>query len=417
MEIARDKYLNRLISKKHNGLVKVITGIRRSGKSYLLFNIFYKHLLLSGVSDDHIIRIAFDSYENKEYRDPKVLFPFLSSRIQGNGMHYVLLDEVQLLEDFESVLNSLIRKDNVDVYVTGSNARFLSNDIITEFRGRGDEIRIFPLTFAEYMSVYPGSKEQGWKEYILFGGLPMIMSLPSPEEKTDFLKSLFRETYLLDIIGRNRIRNRSELEDILSILASSIGSLTNPNRISATFESVNRKIISPVTIKRYIECLEDAFLVRSALRYDVKGRRYIGTPSKYYFTDLGIRNAIIGFRQTEQTHAMENAIFNELCARGFNVDVGVVVSNGKDKEGKSIRKANEIDFVCTKGFEKYYIQAAYALADEEKMKQEKRSLLLSDDGFRKIIITRDSVSGLYSEDGILFIDLFDFLLDPECLLR
>lgn len=417
MEIARDKYLNRLISKKHNGLVKVITGIRRSGKSYLLFNIFYKHLLLSGVSDDHIIRIAFDSYENKEYRDPKVLFPFLSSRIQGNGMHYVLLDEVQLLEDFESVLNSLIRKDNVDVYVTGSNARFLSNDIITEFRGRGDEIRIFPLTFAEYMSVYPGSKEHGWKEYILFGGLPMIMSLPSPEEKTDFLKSLFRETYLLDIIGRNRIRNRSELEDILSILASSIGSLTNPNRISATFESVNRKIISPVTIKRYIECLEDAFLVRSALRYDVKGRRYIGTPSKYYFTDLGIRNAIIGFRQTEQTHAMENAVFNELCARGFNVDVGVVVSNGKDKEGKSIRKSNEIDFVCTKGFEKYYIQAAYALADEEKMKQEKRSLLLSGDGFRKIIITRDSVSGLYSEDGILFIDLFDFLLDPECLLR
>ena len=302
MEIKRDIYLNKLISKKHNGLVKVVTGVRRCGKSYLLFNLFRDHLAEKHVADDHIIEVAFDSYENKKFRDPEVFFPYLKERISDKDMYYVLLDEVQMLDDFESVLNSLVRMKNVDVYVTGSNARFLSKDIITEFRGRGDEVHMYPLTFAEYMSAYDGDIQSGWRDYVLYGGLPLIFSFETPDQKSDFLKRLLDETYLSDIIGRNDIRNKAELEELLNILSSSMGSLTNATKLSNTFKSVKNKTISKTTIKRYIDYLCDSFLIDKAIRYDIKGKKYIDTPSKYYFTDLGLRNARLNFRQIEETH-------------------------------------------------------------------------------------------------------------------
>lgn len=415
MEIRRDTYLNKIISKKHNGLIKVVTGIRRCGKSYLLFHLFREHLLASGVPQENLIEVAFDAYENKKYRDPEVFFPYLLERISGVGQYYVLLDEIQLLGDFESILNSLARKENVDVYVTGSNARFLSKDIITEFRGRGDEVRLYPLTFAEYMSVYPGTQSEGWRDYTLYGGLPLVMAFASPDQKSDFLKSLFAETYISDIVGRHNIRNRAELEDILNVLSSSLGSLTNPSKLSATFKSLKHKTISPTTIKRYLDYLEDAFLVESAMRYDVKGKKYIETPTKYYFADLGLRNARLNFRQLEETHALENVIYNELRARGYNVDIGVVVANERDKQGKNVRKQLEIDFVCNKGSKRYYVQSAFSLIDATKMAQEQRSLLLTGDGFKKIIITRDAVAPLYNENGILVMNIFDFMLNPASL--
>ena len=334
MEIRRDTYLNKLISKRHNGLIKVITGVRRCGKSYLLFELFREYLRKSQVPDDHIIEMAFDAYENKKYRDPEIFFPYLAERINDQDQYYVLLDEVQLLGDFESILNSLVRRKNVDVYVTGSNAKFLSKDIITEFRGRGDEVHMYPLTFAGFMSVYEGEKADGWRDYVLYGGIPLILTFTTPDQKRDFLKSLFEETYISNIIGRNNVRNKVELEELLNILSSSIGSLTNPSKLSATFKSVKHTTISKVTIKRYIDYLEDAFLIDSAIRYDIKGKKYIDTPSKYYFTDLGLRNARLNFRQVEETHAMENIIFNELKVRGYNVDVGVVVMNETDQTGK-----------------------------------------------------------------------------------
>lgn len=415
MEIRRDIYLNKLISKKHNGLIKVVTGIRRCGKSYLLFNLFRDHLLAEGVPDNHIIEMAFDSFENKKYRNPEVFYPYLTDRISGDGMYYVLLDEVQLLEDFESVLNSLAHKRNVDVYVTGSNARFLSKDVITEFRGRGDEVHMYPLTFAEYMSVYPGGRDEGWRDYILYGGLPLIFSFPTPDQKADFLKALFEETYISDIVGRNHVRNRAELEELLNILSSAIGSLTNPRKLSDTFQSTKNKKISQATIKKYIDYFCDSFLIDSAIRYDVRGKKYIDTPFKYYFTDLGLRNVRLNFRQVEETHIMENVIFNELKVRGFNVDVGIVPISERDKNGKSVRKQLEIDFVCNKGSKRYYIQSAFALPDEAKRKQEQRSLLLTGDGFKKIIITKDAPAPLYNEDGVLVMSIFDFLLDAESL--
>ena len=417
MEIKRDIYLNKLISKKHNGLIKVITGIRRCGKSYLLFNLFRDHLANEHIADDHIIEMAFDSYENKKYRDPDLFLPYLKERISDREMYYVLLDEVQMLDDFESVLNSLARMKNVDVYVTGSNAKFLSKDIITEFRGRGDEVHMYPLTFAEYMSVYDGDVQSGWRDYVIYGGLPLIFSFTTPDQKSDFLKRLFDETYLSDIIGRNNIRNKAELEELLNILSSAIGSLTNATKLSNTFKSVKNKTISKATIQRYIDYLCDSFLVDRAIRYDIKGKKYIDTPSKYYFTDLGLRNARLNFRQIEETHAMENIIFNELKIRGFNVDVGVVIVNETDRNGKKIRKQLEIDFVCNKGSKRYYIQSAFAVSDTGKMQQEQRSLIHTGDGFKKIIITKDALAPLYNDEGVLVMNVFDFLLNQDSMDR
>lgn len=415
MEIRRDIYLNKLISKKHNGLIKVVTGMRRCGKSYLLFNLFKEYLVNEGVNENHIIEIAFDSFENRKYRDPEVLFPYLMEKIADKEMYYVLLDEVQMLDDFESVLNSLGRKKNVDVYVTGSNAKFLSKDIITEFRGRGDEVHMYPLTYSEFMSVYDGDKQEGWRDYVLFGGIPLVLGFETADQKSDFLKSLFEETYISDITGRNNIRNKAELEELLNILSSAIGSLTNPSKLSATFKSVKNKTISKDTIIKYIDYLKDSFLIDSAIRYDIKGKKYINTPSKYYFTDLGLRNARLNFRQVEETHAMENIIFNELKVRGYNVDVGVVVMNEVDKNGKKIRKQLEVDFVCNKGSKRFYIQSAYALHDKEKMEQEQRSLVNTGDGFKKIIITKDAVAPLYNDEGILVMSVYDFLLNPDSM--
>lgn len=415
MEIRRDIYLNKLISKKHNGLIKVVTGMRRCGKSYLLFNLFKEYLVNEGINENHIIEIAFDSFENRKYRDPEVLFPYLMEKIADKEMYYVLLDEVQMLDDFESVLNSLGRKKNVDVYVTGSNAKFLSKDIITEFRGRGDEVHMYPLTYSEFMSVYDGDKQEGWRDYVLFGGIPLVLGFETADQKSDFLKSLFEETYISDITGRNNIRNKAELEELLNILSSAIGSLTNPSKLSATFKSVKNKTISKDTIIKYIDYLKDSFLIDSAIRYDIKGKKYINTPSKYYFTDLGLRNARLNFRQVEETHAMENIVFNELKVRGYNVDVGVVVMNEVDKNGKKIRKQLEVDFVCNKGSKRFYIQSAYALSDKEKMEQEQRSLVNTGDGFKKIIITKDAVAPLYNDEGILVMSVYDFLLNPDSM--
>lgn len=415
MEISRDIYLDKLISKKHNRLIKVITGIRRCGKSYLLFKLFRDHLKSERISDTHIIEMSFDIYENKQYRDPAVFFPYLKSQIKDNQMHYILLDEVQLLGDFEAVLNSLLRMENVDVYVTGSNAKFLAKDIITEFRGRGDEIRMYPLTFSEFMSVYPGDEYSGWRDYVLYGGIPLVLQFTIVDQKINFLKKLFEETYITDIVGRHNVKNRAELEELLNIISSSIGSLTNPNKLSNTFRSVKNITINPTTVKKYLEYLEDSFLIDSAYRYDVKGKKYINTPLKYYFTDLGLRNARLNFRQIEENHAMENIIFNELKVRGYNVDVGVVISNETDKNNKNIRKQREIDFVCNQGSKRYYIQSALHISSDKKAEQEKKSLLMTQDAFKKIIITKDALAPLYNEDGIMVMSIFDFLLNKNSL--
>lgn len=415
MEIRRDRYLNRLLDRRQNGLIKVVTGMRRCGKSYLLFKLFRERLLSEGVDESHIVGIAFDTFENRRFRDPEVLYPYLKERIRDGGMYYVLLDEVQLLGEFEAVLNGLIRMENVDVYVTGSNARFLSKDVITEFRGRGDEVRVYPLSFAEFMSVYPGSKRDGFDEYMLYGGLPMIRNFPTAEQKIAFLKSLLEETYISDIVGRHSVRNRSELEELLNILSSAIGSLTNPEKLSATFRSVKKKNISSNTIRRYIEYFCDSFLIDSALRYDVKGKKYIDTPVKYYFTDMGLRNVRLNFRQLEETHAMENIIFNELKLRGFNVDVGVITQNDTNGNGSSVRRRLEIDFVCNLASKRYYIQSAYALPDAAKLEQEKRSLTLTGDFFKRIILTKDAPAPHYTEDGILIMGIYDFLLNENSL--
>lgn len=415
MEIKRDYYLNKLITKKHNGLIKVITGIRRCGKSYLLFTLFKNHLTKSGVADDHIIEIPFDSFENKKYRDPEILYPYVKEQIADGGMYYILLDEVQLLDEFESVLNGFMRMKNVDVYVTGSNARFLSKDIITEFRGRGDELHIQPLSFAEFMSVYDGNKYDGWNEYVLYGGLPPVVLLRTVEQKIELLKSLFQETYINDIISRHSVKHRDEFEELINILASAIGSLTNPKKLTDTFKSKKNKVISSNTIKSYLDYLCDAYVVSRATRYDIKGKKYIYTPQKYYFSDVGIRNACINFRQLEENHTMENVIYNELIARNFNVDVGIITSTGKDNDGKFVRKQFEVDFVCNKGSKRYYIQSAFSIPDREKMEQESNSLLRIDDSFKKIIVVKDLPAPTYTEDGILVISVYDFLLNSNSL--
>lgn len=401
--------------KKHNGLIKVVTGIRRCGKSYLLFSIFKNYLLGNGTDENHIIEIAFDSFENKKLRDPNVLYPYIKEKIVDDNMYYILLDEVQLLDEFESVLNGLMRIKNADVYVTGSNAKFLSKDIITEFRGRGDELHINPLSFAEFMSEYDGNKYDGWNEYTLYGGLPPVVLLPTPEQKIDLLKNLFKETYINDIIGRHNIKNRDEFEELIDILASSIGSLTNPKKLTDTFKSKKQKTISINTVKNYLDYLCNAFVVDKTVRYDIKGRKYIDTPQKYYFTDVGLRNARINFRQIEENHTMENIIFNELLSRDFNVDIGLVVVSQKDRNGKLIRKQLEVDFVCNKGSKRYYVQSAFAIPDTEKMQQESNSLLRIDDSFKKIIVVKDTPSPWYTENGILVIGIYDFLLNMSSL--
>lgn len=416
MEFKRKQYLDSLVKKKHNGLIKVVTGIRRCGKSYLLFTLFRKYLSESGVPESHIIEMAFDSYENKKYCDPEVFYPYIKGLIQDNERYYILLDEVQLLNEFESVLNGLMRIPNVDIYVTGSNAKFLSKDVITEFRGRGDEVHVNPLSFAEFMECYDGNKYDGWNEYVLYGGLPPVVLLSSPKEKIAFLEKLFGETYNKDVMKRNRLKNEAELNDILNLLASSIGSLTNPKKLSDRFKSIKKVSIGQKTIKKYIDCLCEAYIVDKAVRYDVKGKDYLSTPLKYYYTDLGLRNARINFRQTEFTHLMENMIFNELKARGFQVDVGLVEIVER-KDSKLIHKQLEIDFICNTGSKRYYIQSAYAMSDEEKEEQEKRPLKNTGDEFKKIIIVKDAPAPWYTEDGVLVMSIYDFLLDKDSLER
>ena len=414
LEIKRDFYLQKLIAKKHNGLIKVITGMRRCGKSYLLFTLFKQHLLECGVAKDHIIEIPFDSFENKKYRDPEILYPHVKAQLVDDQKYYILLDEVQLLGEFESVLNGFMRIPKVDVYVTGSNAKFLSKDIITEFRGRGDELHMNPLSFAEFMSVYEGNKYDGWHEYVLYGGLPPVVLLPTPEQKIEFLKRLFDETYVNDIVSRHKIRNKDEFEELINILSSGIGSLTNPKKLADTFKTKKNIKISVNTIKSYLDYLCDAFVVSRAIRYDIKGRKYIDTPQKYYFSDVGLRNARINFRQIEENHTMENILFNELVARGFNVDVGLVVTRDCD-DGNRQQKKLEVDFVCNKGAKRYYVQSAFAIPDAAKMRQESNSLLRIDDTFKKIIVVKDTPAPWYTDDGILVISVYDFLLNADSL--
>ena len=429
MEIKRNRYLSALIDRKGNGLIKVITGIRRCGKSYLLNTIFYHHLIAEGVSDDHIIRFAFDSADdlsligenlielekNDRKVDPEKFMTYIRSQMKDRDPYYLLLDEVQMLDCFESVLNGYLRKDNMDVYVTGSNAKFLSSDIITEFAGRGDEIRMYPLSFAEFMTVYPGDRYEGLTQYMMYGGIPLVALRSSENDKARTLQNLFDEIYIRDVVKHNKLKKQSELEDLLNILSSAIGSLTNPEKLKNTFRSVKKSRITTVTINKYLKCLEDAFLIESAQRYDIKGKAYIETPKKYYFSDLGLRNARINFRQFEQTHSMENVIYNELKMRGFNVDVGVVPISERDENRKVVHKQLEVDFVCNLGSKRYYIQSAYSLPTAEKQEQELRPLRKIDDSFKKIIVTKDIVPASYDESGVLTLSIYDFLLNPNAL--
>ena len=429
MEIKRDYYLNKLIRRKHNGLIKVITGVRRCGKSYLLNTLFYNHLLNNGIKKDHIIRFAFDSADDlylmgesmiklqseKRKADPEKFMAYIRSLLSDDGMYYLLLDEVQMLGTFETVLNSYLRKENVDVFVTGSNAKFLSSDIITEFAGRGDEIHMYPLSFSEFMSVFDGDKYEGLSQYMLYGGIPLVALRDTPQDTAALLENLFSEIYIRDIVQRNNVRNIGELEDLLNILSSAVGSLTNPEKLKNTFRSVKKSKITSTTIKKYLDYFEDSFLVESAHRYDIKGKAYIETPKKYYFSDLGLRNARLNFRQSEPTHAMENVIYNELRMRGYRVDVGVIPVTIKDETGKIVRRQLEVDFICNLGSRRYYIQSAYSIPDEAKRKQEIRPFTKIDDSFKKIVITRDIIPTQYDEDGILTMNVYDFLLNVDSL--
>ncbi|MGM9692806.1 MAG: ATP-binding protein [Alloprevotella sp.] len=410
MIIERNKYLSRLLDSRLNGLVKIVTGIRRSGKSFLLFNIFKQRLLNEGVDPGHIIEMQFDDFANKRYRVPEVFYNYVKERINDGRVYYIILDEVQLLSDFEDVLNGLMHIENVDIYVTGSNARFLSKDIVTEFRGRGLQIHISPLSFAELMTFYNGSKEDALEHYLRYGGLPQVALQPNDEYRSTVLKDLLKETYIIDILERNRVKNSAELEELLAMLASGIGGLTNPQKLSNTFKTVKNVSIGAPTLKTYIGYFCDAFLVDQVNRYDVKGKRYIGTPLKYYFSDLGLRNALLNFRQVEKTHLMENLIYNELRGRGYNVDIGVVPYNGKNAQGVSFRTQLEVDFVCNKGSQRLYVQSALALPTQEKIDQETNSLRRIDDGFQKTVVVGDHTIGSHDENGILFINIYDFLM-------
>lgn len=414
-EIKRNSYLKQLISGKQNGLIKIVTGIRRCGKSYLLFKIFRNHLLEQGVTPDHIISLALDDILNEEYCDPKKLVLYIKENIKDSQIHYVLLDEVQMVDNFVGALNSLLHIDNVDVYVTGSNSKFLSSDIATEFRGRGDEIRIYPLSFSEFLSEYNGDKNDAWRDYITYGGLPLILSLESSQQKSNYLHNLYQTVYLKDLIDRNGIKKSVEFDALTKVMASSIGSPCNPNKLSNTFKSVSNTDLSSITIDNYLGFLQDAFLLEKASRYDIKGKKYIGTLSKYYFVDMGLRNCLLGFRQIEETHLMENVIYNELRSRGYLVDVGVVETRTRTENQGMLRKQLEIDFVVNNGSKRYYIQSALSLPNEEKIEQEMASLKNVSDSFQKIIIVKDNIVPHHNESGILFINLYDFLLNQEIL--
>lgn len=415
MDIKRDLYLEKLKSREKNGMIKVITGVRRCGKSYLLFNIFHRYLLEKGVDESHIIEIALDDRSNLSLRNPDNMLKYVKEKIQDTQDYYVILDEVQLLEEFEDVLNSFLHIKNADVYVTGSNSRFLSSDVITEFRGRGDEIRVYPLNFREYMSVYDGGKEEAWDDYVMYGGLPFILNRKTPEEKEDYLISLFQTVYLSDIIDRHHIKNKEELDELINILASAAGSLTNSVKLSKTFKSVKNKSISSVTLKKYADYLEDAFLISKALRYNIKRKKYINSLVKYYFEDVGIRNATLNFRQIEENHLMENIIYNELRNRGYRVNIGIVECYGKNTLGKTIRKQYEIDFVASRGSKRYYVQSAFSMNTSAKTQQEKNSLLHVSDHFKKIIIVKDNIKPRRDEDGIVIMGIMNFLLYENSL--
>ncbi len=415
MNIKRQQYLDQLIASQRNGLVKIITGIRRCGKSYLLFKLFHDYLNSQGIADDHIIQIALDDRTNKELRDPDNLLKYIKEQITDKDLYYIILDEIQMVDEFTDVLNSLLHISNADVYVTGSNSHFLSTDIVTEFRGRGDEIHLFPLSFSEYCEGYNGSTDQAWKDYYTYGGLPLVLTLDTDKKKEDYLSNLYKSVYLVDVLERHKIKNIGEFDELVKIISSSIGSSCNPTKLANTFKSVKNVAIHHQTINKYLGFLEDAFLVEKSIRYNIKGKKYINTLAKYYFSDLGIRNALLGFRQQEETHIMENIIYNELRTRGFHVDVGMVETREPDKNGRLIRKQLEVDFVVNQGSQRYYIQSAFAMPTLEKEAQESASLLLINDSFKKIIIVKDDIKPKRNEEGILTIGLKDFLLDKNSL--
>lgn len=416
MEIRRDRYLERLIAHKGNGRVKIVTGIRRCGKSYLLFQLFKRHLIETGVKPNHIIEIQLEDRSNKELRNPDACLAFIKKQIKDQKSYYLLIDEVQLMDEFEDVLNSCLHIQNLDTYVTGSNSKFLSKDIITEFRGRGDEMYLRPLSFKEYRTIQPDKPfDDVWTEYMTFGGLPYCALLPSREEKADYLKRLFDEVFLRDIIERNRVQNDAQLESLLNVISSAVGSLTNPKKLEDAFTSSGTGKLSAFTIKQYLDYLCDAFMIEQAERYDIKGKRYISTPYKYYFTDTGLRNARLNFRQLEETHLMENVMYNELCLRGYSVDVGVVEINERQEDGKYVRKQIEVDFVCNKADERVYVQSAFSIPTTEKRQQEERPLVNVGDGFRKVVVTKDNVIRHNDENGILIMSLQEFLMDKRAL--
>ena len=416
MIIHRDKYLKQLIDAKGNGMVKIVTGIRRSGKSFLLMTIFHQHLIEQGVKENHIIELSMDNRKNKRLRNPDRLLEYIEEKVYDDGLtHYVVLDEVQLVDDFVEVLLSLMQDKRLDVYVSGSNSKFLSKDVVTEFRGRGDVIHLYPLSFSEYYAAVGGDKRDAWNNYYTYGGLPQVLLTNDEEKKINYLTDLYELTYLKDIIERNRLRNTDGLRTLIRVLASCIGTPTNPQRIANTFQSTENVRLKDTTIRNYISYLQDAFLIEEALRYDVKGRKYIGTETKYYFTDMGVRAAILNLRQQEETHIMENIIYNELRMRGYRVDVGMIETWTTNAENKTMRLPLEIDFVVNKGAERIYIQSAFRMPSEEKEKQEKRSLLSTNDNFRKIIIVENDIKRKTDEQGIITIGLLDFLLDPDCI--
>lgn len=415
MNIKRDYYLNQLIAGKHNGLIKIVTGLRRTGKSYLLFHLFYDYLKEQGTPDDHIIKVDLEDRRNASLRNPDALLAHIDSKMVDDNMYYILLDEVQHVQDFEDVLNSYLKIENADVYVTGSNSRFLSTDIITEFRGRGDQIHVYPLSFSEFMSVDNRHPLDAWGDYYTYGGLPHVLTLETPQKKTDYIKRLYSTVYINDIVERYRIKGEPELKELVQVVASAIGSPTNPNKLANTFKSIKNVSLSYKTIDNYLTYLCESFLTERAIRYDIKGKRYINTLSKYYFTDIGVRNAILDFRQQEENHIMENIIYNELKIRGFQVDVGVVESRTTDKEGRRVRKQYEVDFVANQGSQRFYIQSAFIMPTDAKERQESASLLNIDDSFKKIIIVKDYIRPKRNEAGIVTIGLIDFLLNPELL--
>ena len=415
MEIERNMYLQQLILRKDNGLVKVITGIRRCGKSFLLFNIFKKYLIENGVSEDHIIEIALDGIENEELRNPKTCYQYIKAAVKDKERYYLLLDEIQFMPRFEEVLNGLLRVDQVDIYVTGSNSRFLSSDIVTEFRGRGDEVRVYPLSFAEFYSVYDGEYEDAWNDYMIYGGLPQVVGFQAERQKAEYLKNIFTNVYLKDVVERNSIQSIDEIGTLVDILASAIGAPTNPTKISNTFASERRTSYTNKTISRHIDYLEEAFLISKSNRYDIKGRKYIGANLKYYFTDLGLRNARLNFRQQEESHIMENVVYNELLIRGYNVDTGIIDVYGKNKEGKRIRKQLEVDFVVNQGSQRYYIQVAYDMTSKEKQNQEFYALRNIPDSFKKIVIVGGMTKPWRNEEGFVIMGMRYFLLNPDSL--